>query len=402
MGDSVCLGKASAAWLVLGDWGEAGWHQRQVAKQMGQQAAAAGSDFVALVGDNFYPAGVSSWRDPQWRTTYEDVYRDGLLEMPHYAILGNHDYMGSAQAQLDRSRKVNSTLFRMPAKWYSKELLLGNCRGGADSWKVLLLFLDTMVLSEGRPQRGERQEHWLWLQETLREASADWVMVFGHHPVFSSGKHGDASRLVRDLNPLLHQFGVDAYVAGHDHDEQFLRGDDGLSFVISGSGGKIRAKTNRRHERLAFFKDVYGFVRMSVNRSHLTTSWISENGELLHRHAQAPRRKVSALHPPSRPSRRPDNATKAASGSSVAAEGTGQTGEATAGLLLLLALALLCGCSCLCAAVFFRFRSDNACRLGARDGMEMEQRAHLELEGLEEDDASVPAETIGVPSATRA
>ncbi len=30
-----------------------------------------------------------------------------------------------------------------------------------------------------------------WLNATLRESDADWLIVYGHHPVYSSGFHGE-------------------------------------------------------------------------------------------------------------------------------------------------------------------------------------------------------------------
>ena len=61
--------------LVVGDWGREG-HYRQidVAEQMSHRAVAVGSQFVISVGDNFYEDGVSSVTDPQWKTSFEDVY----------------------------------------------------------------------------------------------------------------------------------------------------------------------------------------------------------------------------------------------------------------------------------------------------------------------------------------
>ena len=50
-----------------------------------------------------------------------------------------------------------------------------------------------------------------------------WVIVVGHYPVFSPGSHGDTSELNTYLQPLLEQYGVDAYVCGHDHLSAHLR-----------------------------------------------------------------------------------------------------------------------------------------------------------------------------------
>jgi len=51
----------------------------------------------------------------------------------------------------------------------------------------------------------------------------DWVLVAGHYPIYSRGPHGDTDELVTYLWPLLLEFGVDAYICGHDHISEHLR-----------------------------------------------------------------------------------------------------------------------------------------------------------------------------------
>lgn len=44
-------------------------------------------------GDNIYEEGVESVTDPLWSSRYCSVYTDpSILDIPWYAILGNHDY----------------------------------------------------------------------------------------------------------------------------------------------------------------------------------------------------------------------------------------------------------------------------------------------------------------------
>src|SRR5436305_5966024 len=46
-------------------------------------------DGILLVGDNFYPCGVSGLADPQWTKITAHF---GPTHLPVYPILGNHDY----------------------------------------------------------------------------------------------------------------------------------------------------------------------------------------------------------------------------------------------------------------------------------------------------------------------
>lgn len=44
-----------------------------------------------------------------------------------------------------------------------------------------------------------------------------WLVVVGHHALFSPGSHGDNVELQKNLQWLLEKFKVDAYFSGHDH-----------------------------------------------------------------------------------------------------------------------------------------------------------------------------------------
>jgi len=67
----------------VGDWGwDGAFKQREVAAQMGSEAARSGSKFVISVGDNFYQRGVESAADPHFRSSFEDIYVAPSLQTP--------------------------------------------------------------------------------------------------------------------------------------------------------------------------------------------------------------------------------------------------------------------------------------------------------------------------------
>ncbi len=59
-----------------------------------------GTNLLFSVGDNFYDYGVNSTSDPYWQQDFVDVYSDAALQIPWYITLGNHDYMGTVDVQL--------------------------------------------------------------------------------------------------------------------------------------------------------------------------------------------------------------------------------------------------------------------------------------------------------------
>lgn len=264
--------------LVVGDWGRDGnFRQREVAAQMDSTARARGIRFVISTGDNFYDNGVPSVDSDRWRTSFEDVYIGPALAVPWYAVLGNHDYRGNPQAQVDYSRR--SARWRMPARYSMRhELLPGG--GSAD-----LFFLDTNVFIEGYQRDAAYSDlatqsasgQLRWLEQGLQGSRADWRIVIGHHPVYSKGaSHGDTPELIAKLKPLLDRYHVQMYVNGHDHDLQHIV-VDGVDYVTSGAGSLTRPTSPRPGPRFTLGRTA-GFVAFSLTRDSLRASYIDWRG----------------------------------------------------------------------------------------------------------------------------
>jgi predicted MPP superfamily phosphohydrolase len=70
-----------------------------VAVQMSKTVAALGSKFVVNTGDNFYWCGLQNTSDFQVKADWLDPYgKHGLLDLPWYGVLGNHEYGYNVQA----------------------------------------------------------------------------------------------------------------------------------------------------------------------------------------------------------------------------------------------------------------------------------------------------------------
>ena len=237
-------------------------------------------DALAMLGDNFYGglgrAGVGSSR---WESNVEKMYPADAFPCPLYGVLGNHDYSdggGSVAAQLGYRRHVPSSRWMMPHKWYRFTL-------PAEQPVATVLVLDTnFVFNSGLTSR-ERKQQWAWLgRELSRPRETPWLFVFGHHPVFSNGRHGDTRSLIDHLDPLLRRHRVNLYLCGHDHDLQHMEfKNHPTSFVVSGAGG-ARAREIRERRRGAFAKSVYGFTHLEVASDRFTVRHLDANGAQLH------------------------------------------------------------------------------------------------------------------------
>jgi tartrate-resistant acid phosphatase type 5 len=231
------------AFLAIGDWGVEGAEaQRPVARAMGLAAAEANAEFVLSAGDNFYPCGVRSADDPQWKTSFEDVYDAPSLQVPWHAALGNHDYRGDPGAQLAYARR--SRRWRMPGRYYALRTTAGQAA-------VDIFVLDTTPiciepeeavarLLRGRTTLPDPEPQLRWIAAQLAASRAPWKLVVGHHPIRSGGKHGGSPVLAARLEPLLERHGVQLYVCGHDHVLQHIQVGR-THHVCSGSGASAGA-----------------------------------------------------------------------------------------------------------------------------------------------------------------
>lgn len=243
---AVTAGWARAAepaltFLAVGDWGRDGHdNQAEVARQMGVTAQAVGARFVISVGDNFYEDGVASVTDPQWKTSFEDVYAAPSLQIPWHVALGNHDYHGNSQAQIDYSRA--SHRWSLPSRWYMRR------ETAPDGATADLFFLDTSPFIRSYYEDGgekvkvqgqDTAAQARWFETALAASTADWKIVIGHHPIWSGAKHGGMPELQTQFDPLLQQHGVALYLFGHEHDLQHIR-HGAVDYVCTGAGSLIR------------------------------------------------------------------------------------------------------------------------------------------------------------------
>lgn len=83
----------NAQFLLVGDWGrDGGQNQSAVAALMATVADSMKPDFILSMGDNFYENGLLSVDDPQFQSSFTDVYNADSLQVQWHAVLGNHDY----------------------------------------------------------------------------------------------------------------------------------------------------------------------------------------------------------------------------------------------------------------------------------------------------------------------
>jgi predicted phosphodiesterase len=270
--------------VAIGDTGKGNAGQKQVGQSIGTHCATNGCDFVVLLGDNFYPTGVGSTTDSQWQTAFVEPY--ATVNAPFYAVLGNHDYGGDG-AGTDLPRGDNEVAYsqvnpkwRMPAhhfKW-----TLGNAEFFAADTNRSMFNVDQAVSADF--------ETW------LPASTAEWKIVFAHHPLKSNGAHGNAGNYDgMSFVPIANGAGVkrfvedevcgraDFYMTGHDHHLEYpdatctrVGSKVQTLFIISGGGAATTRPRGSQHDH--YLSDQLGFVYVVIEGKTLTATFYDANG----------------------------------------------------------------------------------------------------------------------------
>jgi tartrate-resistant acid phosphatase type 5 len=297
----------AAELLMLGDWGYDSNHGAQSGVAQGMRKYAQQHQLrtqaLLMLGDNWYGALDGGAQSPRWQTQFEQMYPADAFACPAFAILGNHDYQNwpdsKVGAELEYARTGN-TRWTMPARWYRFEF---------PAKKPLITFLaldSNMPFADGKATHGvnftltpqQQAEQLAWLESELkRPRTTRFLVVMGHHPVYSDGPHGDHPVLVHDWDPLFHQYKVDLYLAGHDHDMQHLEFENHpTSFFLSGGGGAdlydLKIDPTKRGP---YAQKVYGFSHLSVTEKQMTLRHLDSNGQVLHAFTRTPNGGITML-----------------------------------------------------------------------------------------------------------
>lgn len=256
--------------------------------------------FVLGTGDNFYPAGVPSRDSDRFQTNFEDVYTRDLFPLTFYMTLGNHDYLGITQAQINYHGRGSGRWY-MKSRFYTFSQLIPALEAGGEPAKVQFFALDTNQLirddnhfrmnGAGAYKADTRQLK--WLKKSLRtHADARWKIAFGHHSPYSTGHHRNNKILIDTLVPVLESGGVDIVFAGHDHDLQVLGAigkQSKIYYFVSGAGSKARNAFLVRGSddvdaaaNSEFVHTPGGFMWCRVTAEDFVVAVCDSDGKLLH------------------------------------------------------------------------------------------------------------------------
>lgn len=276
--------KAPINLIVANDLGRNGYYeQKQMAELMGEMAETIGPEAVLALGDVHHYMGVQSIYDPLWMSNYENIYSHPELQVEWLPILGNHEYRGNTQAVVDYSRL--SRRWEMSAKYYSRTF---TGKGAT----VKIVFIDTTPLIDKYrtnpheypdAERENVETQLQWFDKELANATENWVIVAGHHPIYADTSKDDSERsdMQKRVDSLLKKHKVDMYLCGHIHNFQHIN-RNGIDYIVNSSASQSRKKVGKV-EGSVFVNGDVGFSVLGADKSKLTLSMIDSDGKVIHR-----------------------------------------------------------------------------------------------------------------------
>jgi hypothetical protein len=227
-------------------------------------ALVAPQDAVVLtLGDTTYPVGAPTEFTDCFHPTW-GAFKDRIRPST-----GNHEYMTSgaegyfgyfgAQAGPDRRG------------YYSFDI------GG---WHVISLN-SNIDAAPGSPQH-------LWLTADLASSSTRLCTIaYWHHPVFSSGRHGNDTHMAKVFE-TLQSAGVDIVLSGHDHSyERFApQNADGIAnpargiraFVVGTGGAELYEFNTPRPNSEARDNTTHGVLRLTLGQDGYSWQFVPVGG----------------------------------------------------------------------------------------------------------------------------
>lgn len=230
--------------VALGDSGTGGLAEHAIADRMSESPF----DFMLFLGDIAYASG----KPGELNGNFFAVYKQLLRYVPAYPTIGNHE-------RLTHRGRPYFEAFVLPdaERYYSF------------NWgDVHFVAIDTTL-------RDSKQLR--WLDEDLRNNKLPWVIVYGHHPMYTNSLRGAQLSIRKAFSKIFTAHHVDLVLTGHEHQyERFRVG--GVNYVVSGGGGG-RLTRFFGHSMALKQATVHHYLAFEVSAKALTMRAIDINGQ---------------------------------------------------------------------------------------------------------------------------
>lgn len=264
---------------------------------------------VFITGDLAYPSGVQNDTDDRLIRVFDRFPFDFRIQQPFYAVPGNHDCEGDISAWLENRKRIfnwkspekgdlsyGENVFQLPWGAKLRVISLNTCPlvctpNQNETARKRNFRCDLKMSKYSQEPRFfvEKQNQLNWMESLPEKHRNDWLIVLGHHPIFSFRGNGPTRELLGLLN-WMRKLKVDIYFSGHDHALQYVQGGDSRDpkFFISGAGGYTihsrlssladKSVNDENSAQLIHAQDSPGFMKLLVSSEYMTIEFFDLNG----------------------------------------------------------------------------------------------------------------------------
>src|SRR5215213_3428682 len=252
---------SSFSFAVVGDSGSGGKGQLKVAGLLGRLE----TDLILHTGDVVYPAGEERHYDLRFFAPYEDI----IKEVPVFPVLGNHDVRTGNGAAFFENFHPPLGSPGSTKRYYS-----------FDWGDAHFVALDSELYHADSGARAELQK--AFLERDLAATGKRWKVAFLHRSPYSSSRHGGDKKVRQDLEPIFTRHNVDLVFAGHDHVYERTIPIKGVTYVVSGGGGR-RLYPAGKGRLTACSRSAHHAVLVRVDGGRLSLEVVEPDGTVFDR-----------------------------------------------------------------------------------------------------------------------
>jgi len=246
---------------VVGDYGWKGKHTKDIARRIEKYDPR----IIITTGDNAYSKG----KFKEFKKYVLKPYQNLLSTTAFYPALGNHD------VDTDRG-KPYLDIFSLPHNNPNKSERYYSF----DAGPVHYVILDSATYQSLRTKNSEQIA---WLKQNLKKNTLPWTIVSFHHSPYCHGTlHKSDWGIQKALVPVLSEYKVDLVVTGHSHIYERTHPVDGVTYVVTGGGGRSTRGVKKIPKTTAIaVGKKYHFLGIRVSEKSLFLEAITDKGDFI-------------------------------------------------------------------------------------------------------------------------
>jgi len=219
-------------------------------------------DFMINVGDIVMGPGFSY----QWDRFFWDIRRCADIGSAYMIGLGNHEWNEWTYWSPPDEGKTYGYYMNYPHKENYYAFNYSN---------VAFISIDN---NEGEITDTQLEKVEAWLDAANRSSDIDWIIVYGHYPLYSAG--GRSNRVGDKFEDLFINYNVDMYLSGHVHYYARSKIND-ITYIVAGGGGAELNSELTRSDHVISSAVVFQYCNIEIDANQLKFESISDSGVII-------------------------------------------------------------------------------------------------------------------------